>query len=291
MPQKIARKAHRPLVAIVDGQPGVEFLQRESLRGEAVVDIKLQPPRGHDGDLVVELRHVALAGGAAEVEISRQVEDHQVPRPVDGIPRLERVVEFETHGVGRVELVHIAQVAQAQRLEVRAKRLPVDRRDVGLALVRLRDVTVQETRGHQVADAVNPPGLVLVVIGRAGAKRGIEAHLTERPGVGAASTGGLVVVGQAAAGNGREGQPRLRGERAAERVIGVEAGALQRRPAGGRFLAQGHHAGVEALGEAVADREREEVKAQLGEAFLDGMEGVGLEPAERGNEVIVPGVD
>ena len=88
-------------------------------------------------------------------------------------------------------------------------------------------------------------------------------------------------MGYAGAGGGRDGEPFAGRKRPVKRVVGVGAIAGEAgRNRSGRALAEGHDAGLGALINAVTDRGGKQVVAQLGEALLHGLEGIGLETGE-----------
>jgi hypothetical protein len=122
--------------------------------------------------------------GALEAKIVGEVEREQIAGAVDGIAGLEGVVEANAQGVGGAEIVDVALVAEAERLEVGGEGAAVDGRDVAEALGGFRDVAVADSRGEQVAEAVDFPEWVFVVPRGAGAERGVEADFAEGAGVG-----------------------------------------------------------------------------------------------------------
>jgi hypothetical protein len=74
-----------------------------------------------------------LSRRAIETQIDREVEMHQIPRPVLRVPGLQEVVQLQPDGVLVVDFVHIALVAEVERLEVGRERATVNLRQVDSA--------------------------------------------------------------------------------------------------------------------------------------------------------------
>ncbi len=297
--EEVAGELNGPEVAVAEGDAGVEFLEGEILRREALIDAELEPAGGHDGELAVDGGNFSFSGGSVEAEIVGDVEDDEIARTVDRVAGLERVVEAEADRVGAAELVDVANGAEAERLEVGDEVAAVDRWDVARAFFGFGDVAIGKARGDEVAKAVDFPAGVLVVVNGVGTHFGVEAELAERAGVVVARTVEIGVVRDATTGDRGESEPGRGADRMRERVIGVEAvgaelGARRgvERAERERVFAEGGEAGVEALRETgFADGSGDEIKAELGEALLDDLEGVGLKAGEEGNVVVVAGVN
>jgi len=265
----------------------------EALWGEGVVEVELEPARGHDAELDVGFGNVAFAVALVEAEIVGEIEDGEVARSVGAVAGLEGVVEAEAKGVGGVEIVDVASIAEAEGAEVGGEGLAVDLRDEASAVLGLRNVAVGEPRGDEVSEPVDVPAFVLILVGGAGVEFGVDAEFAE-PAVIVVFAGarrGAVVVGDAAAGDGGDAEPFLRGKGAAECVVGIDAPALEGGGGAVRVvLAEDGGAALEALIEAGGKCEGEKVETQLGEAFLDGVVGVGLDAREEGDLVVGAGV-
>jgi hypothetical protein len=100
-------------------------------------------------------------------------------------------------------------------------------------------------------------------------------------------------VGHAGADHRGEGKPVRRRDRAFERVVGINPVApplADGEGVGGaegqRAFAEHRRAGREGLVEASAEGQGHQVEADFREALLHGVEGIRLEPGERGDEIV-----
>ena len=137
-----------------------------------------------------------------------------------------------------------------------------------------------------MAQAVDLPAWIFVVPRRTGTERGVEADFAESAGgvAGAGDTRGIGVVSHAGAGDRAKRQPVSARERSGQRVIGVEPVRAEPWTAEGWVLAQHGDARTEALVEAVAYRQRQQVEAQFGQTLLHALKRIRLKAREQGDE-------
>ena len=144
-----------------------------------------------------------------------------------------------------------------------------------------------------MAEPVDLPARIAVSERAGGAQRSIDAYFAEHARVVSVVHGAkrVRVVGDTAAGDGRDGQPVGCDDRPLQSVVGIEPVAPQPGPAERRIFAQHRDAGVKSFIEAAADRQGQKVEADLGQTFLHPLKGIRLQARKARNKEVAPGID